>query len=65
MDFAIKAFGKLDSLIINHGVLKPMATIANASMDEWKYAYDVNLFSALALVGPGCHATHLPSSITS
>jgi NAD(P)-dependent dehydrogenase (short-subunit alcohol dehydrogenase family) len=50
-NLAIKAFGQLDGVVINHGVLSPIARLEHASIDEWKKLYDVNLFSALALVG--------------
>ncbi|KAK0633581.1 hypothetical protein B0T14DRAFT_74484 [Immersiella caudata] len=47
---AIKAFGQLDGVVINHGVLSPITRLEHASIDEWKKLYDVNLFSALALL---------------
>lgn len=64
MDFAIKTHGKLDSLIVNHGVLKPMTTVAKASVEEWKQAYDVNLFSALALVRCGAESHPNPQRLS-
>ena len=50
-DVAIKSFGKLDGVVINHGVLSPIARLEHADVEEWKRLYDTNLFSALALVG--------------
>ncbi|KAK0749607.1 hypothetical protein B0T18DRAFT_427701 [Schizothecium vesticola] len=47
---AISKFGRLDGVVINHGALSPMTRLADASVEEWKRLYDVNLFSALALV---------------
>ncbi|KAK1826676.1 hypothetical protein QBC39DRAFT_363737 [Podospora conica] len=47
---AISTFGRLDGVVINHGALSPMTRLADASIEEWKRLYDVNLFSALALV---------------
>ncbi|KAK1455959.1 short-chain dehydrogenase [Colletotrichum cuscutae] len=47
---AVKAFGKIDGLVINHGVLEPVTRIADSSIEEWKKAYDINVFSGLALV---------------
>ncbi|KAK0656500.1 hypothetical protein B0T16DRAFT_425063 [Cercophora newfieldiana] len=49
-ELAIKSFGRLDGVVINHGELSPITRLENASVDEWKALYDVNLFSALALV---------------
>jgi NAD(P)-dependent dehydrogenase (short-subunit alcohol dehydrogenase family) len=56
---AIKSFGRLDAMIINHGVLEPMERIERADIDAWKAAYDANFFSALALVRTflGLHVT--------
>lgn len=50
VDVTIKAFGRVDGVVINHGVLSPIARLEDASLDEWKKLFDVNLFSALALV---------------
>jgi len=49
-ELALKAFGKLDGIIVNHGVLSPMTRIADSDIAAWKKLYDANLFSALALV---------------
>ncbi|KAK3941936.1 hypothetical protein QBC46DRAFT_381314 [Diplogelasinospora grovesii] len=49
-ELAIKSFGRLDGVIVNHGVLSPMTRLENASIEEWKALYDANFFSALALV---------------
>lgn len=47
---AVKTFGKIDGIVINHGVLEPVTRLADSSIDEWKKAYDINVFSGLALV---------------
>lgn len=47
---ANERFGRLDSLIINHGSLDPVKKIADSSPDEWRKAYDVNIFSAVGMV---------------
>lgn len=49
VDVALKAFGKIDGLIINHGVLAPKK-LADVSLDEFKEVYNVNVFSYLATV---------------
>ncbi|KAL2269474.1 hypothetical protein VTJ83DRAFT_1658 [Remersonia thermophila] len=48
-ELAILTFGRLDGVVVNHGVLSPIARLADASVEEWKRLYDVNFFSALAL----------------
>jgi len=40
---------RLDGLIVNHAVLDPVKRITNSSAEEWRVAFDVNFFSALAL----------------
>jgi len=58
-DLAVKTFGRLDGLIVNHAILTPMKRIAESNVNEWKNVYDANVFSALALVS---HAEHLTSN---
>jgi NADP-dependent 3-hydroxy acid dehydrogenase YdfG len=50
VDLAIKSFGRLDGIVINHGVISPMERIADSDVEEWKKLYDANFFSAVALV---------------
>lgn len=47
---ALKAFGQIDGLVVNHGVLSPISRIETCSMDEFKKLYDVNVFSAVSIV---------------
>jgi NAD(P)-dependent dehydrogenase (short-subunit alcohol dehydrogenase family) len=49
-ELAVLTFGRIDGVVVNHGVLSPMTRIENASVEEWKKLYDANFFSALALV---------------
>lgn len=49
-ELAMLTFGRIDGVVINHGVLSPMTRIEDASIEEWKKLYDANFFSALALV---------------
>ncbi|KAL2754021.1 hypothetical protein ACRALDRAFT_1062991 [Sodiomyces alcalophilus JCM 7366] len=49
-ELAVKAFGRIDGAVINHGVLTPVTRLENASVEEWRQAYDINVFSGLALV---------------
>ena len=50
VDLAVSTFGRLDGLVINHGVLAPVQRLADADLDAWKRLYDINVFSALAIV---------------
>lgn len=51
MDLTIKEFGQLDGLIINHGMLPPVTSIEFSEIEAWKHHFDVNFFSAVAVVG--------------
>lgn len=37
-------------MIINHGTLGPVGSIADADLEAWKSGYDVNFLSAVAFV---------------
>ncbi|KAI2632821.1 short-chain dehydrogenase [Xylaria nigripes] len=50
VEATLKAFGRIDGLVVNHAVLTPITKICDADAEEWRRAYDVNMFSALALV---------------
>jgi len=50
VDLAISKFGHLDGLIINHGVLNPVKRISETDAEEWRGAFDVNVFSAIAMI---------------
>lgn len=50
VDLAISTWGKLDSVIVNHGVLDPVKRVADSDAEEWRKAFDVNVFSAIAMV---------------
>lgn len=48
---AVKTFGKLDILVVNHGVWPPNdAPIAQMSEDQWRNTLNVNLDSVFGLV---------------
>ncbi|PWW72992.1 NAD(P)-binding protein [Tuber magnatum] len=50
IETALSTWGRIDSLIINHGVLDPVAKIADASIGEWEQAFRTNFFAAVGLV---------------
>ncbi|KAL1591831.1 hypothetical protein SLS59_010059 [Nothophoma quercina] len=47
---ATSRFGRLDALILNHGALDPVKKIADSTPEEWRTAYDINVFSAVGMV---------------
>ncbi|CAJ2504494.1 Uu.00g118880.m01.CDS01 [Anthostomella pinea] len=47
---ALKAFGKIDGIVVNHGTLSPISKICDSDAEEWRRAYDINVFSAVALI---------------
>ncbi|OOQ81895.1 oxidoreductase [Penicillium brasilianum] len=48
VDAAIKSFGQLDGVVLNHGILGQVGKIAAADVDQWKKDFDVNFFSLVA-----------------
>lgn len=50
-ELAVKEFGKIDGLIVNQGTIEPVTRIADAVTEDWRKAFDVNFFSAVAFVG--------------
>jgi NADP-dependent 3-hydroxy acid dehydrogenase YdfG len=50
VDTALKNFNRLDGLVVNHGVLAPVKRVADAKAEDWRKAFDINFFSAVALV---------------
>ncbi|KAH6605315.1 hypothetical protein Trco_007022 [Trichoderma cornu-damae] len=47
-DLAVKSFGKVDGVVINHGTLEP-DKFATASLEDTRRLYEVNFFSYLAM----------------
>ena len=50
VDLANKRWGRLDSVIVNHGTLDPVKKVAETSAEEWKKGFEINVFSAVGLV---------------
>ncbi|KAL8643484.1 MAG: hypothetical protein Q9226_008340 [Calogaya cf. arnoldii] len=50
VDLATSRWGKLDGMVLNHGVLGPVDRIANNNPKDWSSCFDVNLFSSVAFV---------------
>lgn len=53
VNLAEAAFGDVHGLVINHGALEPVARLVDAELNGWKQIFDVNVFSAVGLVGLG------------
>ncbi|KAL1650267.1 hypothetical protein SLS58_001078 [Diplodia intermedia] len=49
-DLALQHWNRLDGLVVNHGVLEPVKRICDTEPEEWRAAFDVNVFSAIALI---------------
>ncbi|KAL7934237.1 hypothetical protein V8C35DRAFT_302089 [Trichoderma chlorosporum] len=47
-DLAVNSFGRIDGVVINHGVLE-VEKFATASLEDTKRLYDINFFSYLAM----------------
>lgn len=54
IEYTLKEFGSLDSLIINHGTLEPVGRVADSDVNSWRNGFDVNFFSAVAFVSIRC-----------
>lgn len=50
VDVTIQEFGRVDGIVINHGVLVPVKSVADCDIEAWKHNFDVNFFSAVAFV---------------
>ncbi|KAJ5219714.1 hypothetical protein N7468_008918 [Penicillium chermesinum] len=48
VDAAIKSFGRLDGLVLNHGVLGQTGKVAETDVENWRSAFDINFFSLVA-----------------
>lgn len=61
VDLAVKSFGRLDGMVLNHGILGQVGKIAQAELQEWKDGFDVNFISLVAFVsvlGPWALGPH-------
>ncbi|KAI8936863.1 hypothetical protein NX059_006099 [Plenodomus lindquistii] len=50
IELATSRWGRLDALICNHGNLDPVKKVAESSTEEWKKAFDVNVFSVVGMI---------------
>ncbi|KKK15883.1 hypothetical protein P175DRAFT_0433228 [Aspergillus ochraceoroseus IBT 24754] len=56
VDLALKSFGRLDGMVLNHGILGQVGKVAQADVQQWKQGFDVNFFSLVAFVTAGLPA---------
>ncbi|MCJ1297839.1 hypothetical protein MMC08_000627 [Hypocenomyce scalaris] len=49
-DLAVKEFGQIDGLIVNHGMLPRTARVDDSEPEEWRQCFDINFFSVVAFV---------------
>ncbi|OGM48460.1 short-chain dehydrogenase [Aspergillus bombycis] len=56
VDLALKSFGRLDGMVLNHGVLGQVGKIAEADPEQWKQGFDVNFISFVAFIKAGLPA---------
>lgn len=50
VELATSRWGRLNSVIVNHGTLGPVKKIGEGSVEEWKAAFETNVFGAVGLV---------------
>lgn len=50
VDLAVKDFGKLDGVVVNHGAFFGVSRIADCDIEAWRKMLDVNFHSAVAFV---------------
>ncbi|KAI0803802.1 short-chain dehydrogenase [Xylaria sp. FL0064] len=50
VESALKAFGKIDGVVLNHSTVSPIKKIFDSDAEEWRQTFDTNFFSVLALV---------------
>ncbi|KAF2000072.1 NAD(P)-binding protein [Amniculicola lignicola CBS 123094] len=50
VDTAIRKWGRIDALIVNHGTLEPVKKIADARVEEWRMAFEVNVFGTVGII---------------
>lgn len=50
VEVAVKEFGGLDGLIVNHGSMFGVNKVSNCELEEWSKMLNVNFISAVAFV---------------
>jgi NAD(P)-dependent dehydrogenase (short-subunit alcohol dehydrogenase family) len=50
VELAIEKFGRLDAVVVNHGVVDPVARLEEADVKDWKDSFEINVFGVVELV---------------
>lgn len=50
VDAALKSFGQLDGMVLNHGILGQVGKVAEGDTEQWRQGFDVNFISLVAFV---------------
>ncbi|KAI4223497.1 MAG: hypothetical protein L6R36_005376 [Xanthoria steineri] len=50
VELATSKWGRVDSMVLNHGVLGPIDRIANNDPKDWSSCFNVNIFSSVAFI---------------
>lgn len=50
VEAAVSRWNGVDGVVVNHGVLDPVRRVGDASAEEWRRAFDINVFSGIGLV---------------
>jgi NAD(P)-dependent dehydrogenase (short-subunit alcohol dehydrogenase family) len=61
---AVEKWGRLDSLVLNHGILDAVTRLEDLEIEAWRRTFDVNFFSTLGFVKAAlCHLRKWQGSI--
>jgi NAD(P)-dependent dehydrogenase (short-subunit alcohol dehydrogenase family) len=56
VELAIEKWGRLDSLVLNHGALDAVKRVEDFEIEAWKKTFDVNFFSVVGFIQAAlCH----------
>jgi NAD(P)-dependent dehydrogenase (short-subunit alcohol dehydrogenase family) len=50
VQLALDRWGRLDALVLNHGTLEPCKKVGDSTVEEWRGAFDVNVFGCVGMV---------------
>ncbi|KAK6501129.1 hypothetical protein TWF481_008977 [Arthrobotrys musiformis] len=50
IDVAVSRWGRIDSLVLNHGMLDPVAKVRDADVNEWEVTFRTNFLSNVEIV---------------
>ncbi|KAI3054649.1 hypothetical protein CBS147343_10965 [Aspergillus niger] len=56
VDLALRSFGRLDGMVLNHGMLGQVGKVKDADFEQWKHGFDVNFISLVAFIKAGLPA---------